>query len=205
MLHVERIERLGRRRPIRLNHHIQCRIGCRSREAMSPSRRIRIDRRRLIASSVVGGAAILTTGHPLLAGTRPGQPAQLLAQDGSANVPMFRGNPARTGEMPGPGPDDSNGIEMMWRFATGDVIASSPAVVDGVVYVGSWDANLYAVNADDGSERWRFVTDGRHTEQLTSGEVNAKIGVTAPTGRRAMEHPPQPGFHGRRGICPPGH
>jgi hypothetical protein len=44
-----------------------------------------------------------------------------------------------------------------------------------------------------------------HPELLTRGEVDAMIGATAPTGRRAVEHPPQPGFHWRRGICPPGH
>ena len=35
---------------------------------------------------------------------------------------------------------------------------SSPAVVDGVVYVGSKDNNVYAIDAATGSERWRFAT-----------------------------------------------
>jgi len=48
--------------------------------------------------------------------------------------------------------------------------ASSPAVSDGVVYFGMWnnlygsgyicDKFLYAVNASDGTELWRFQTDG---------------------------------------------
>ena len=36
---------------------------------------------------------------------------------------------------------------------------SSPAVVDGVVYTGSRDANLYALDARSGAERWRFPTE----------------------------------------------
>ncbi|MGW4985906.1 outer membrane protein assembly factor BamB family protein, partial [Streptomyces mirabilis] len=32
-----------------------------------------------------------------------------------------------------------------WSFLTGSAVSSSPAVVDGVVYFGSVDGNLYAV------------------------------------------------------------
>ena len=34
-----------------------------------------------------------------------------------------------------------------WKFATGDFVASSPAVgADGTIYVGSYDHHLYAVH-----------------------------------------------------------
>ncbi|HYP60816.1 MAG TPA: PQQ-binding-like beta-propeller repeat protein, partial [Thermomicrobiales bacterium] len=55
------------------------------------------------------------------------------AQDQAA-VPMSRANPARTGEMPGPGPSSEPVVK--WQYDTGAIIYSSPAVVDGVVYVG---------------------------------------------------------------------
>jgi eukaryotic-like serine/threonine-protein kinase len=32
----------------------------------------------------------------------------------------------------------------LWSFATGAAIISSPAVANGVVYVGSYDGKLYA-------------------------------------------------------------
>lgn len=38
-------------------------------------------------------------------------------------------------------------------------IQSSPAVVNGVVYVGSRDGSLYALSARDGSRRWRYAHD----------------------------------------------
>ncbi|GAB3321130.1 hypothetical protein GCM10027355_19560 [Haloplanus salinarum] len=42
-------------------------------------------------------------------------------------------------------------ISVAWEFGAG---SSSPAVVDGSVYVGSGD--FHALDADDGAERWQF-------------------------------------------------
>ena len=50
--------------------------------------------------------------------------------------------------------------EEIWRYETGDSGRSSPVVVDGVVYVGSQDGYLYAVDADSGDLRWRYETGG---------------------------------------------
>ncbi len=36
----------------------------------------------------------------------------------------------------------------------------SPAVVDDVVYIGSDDDNLYALNAHTGTKLWSFATGG---------------------------------------------
>ena len=35
---------------------------------------------------------------------------------------------------------------------------SSPAIVDGYVYVGSGDASLYVLDGSDGSQQWRLGT-----------------------------------------------
>ena len=43
----------------------------------------------------------------------------------------------------------------LWNYTIGGGI-SSPAVVDGVVYVGSWD-NVYALKATDGDKLWDFT------------------------------------------------
>ena len=45
-----------------------------------------------------------------------------------------------------------------WKEAAGDEIYSSPAVANGVVYVGSWDNNLYALNANNGTLAWKYTT-----------------------------------------------
>ena len=45
-----------------------------------------------------------------------------------------------------------------WSFATGNLIDSSPYVANGVVYVGSFDNNVYVLDAHTGSLRWSFTT-----------------------------------------------
>jgi outer membrane protein assembly factor BamB len=70
------------------------------------------------------------------------------------SVPTFRGNPARTGVNPGPGVERSP--KQFWRFETGGNVLSSPAVVERVVYIGSDDSYVYALDAATGAERWRF-------------------------------------------------
>ncbi|WP_405727579.1 serine/threonine-protein kinase [Streptomyces sp. NBC_01537] len=51
--------------------------------------------------------------------------------------------------------------EQRWLFRAGDSVSSSPAVAGGVVFVGSNDHNLYAVDAATGEQRWKFRTHGR--------------------------------------------
>jgi hypothetical protein len=75
----------------------------------------------------------------------------------NADVPMYRGNPERTGVMPGPGPEGPP-VEL-WRVQTGGPIGDDPAVVGGTVYVGSGDGTHYAVDAATGEERWRSAAD----------------------------------------------
>ncbi len=33
---------------------------------------------------------------------------------------------------------------LLWKYTTGSLVQSSPAVVNGMVYIGSIDGNLYA-------------------------------------------------------------
>ncbi|SDF54352.1 Outer membrane protein assembly factor BamB, contains PQQ-like beta-propeller repeat [Halorientalis regularis] len=74
--------------------------------------------------------------------------------------PQFQYGPGNGGS---PSASGQAGTQQ-WRFGTGNVWYSSPAVVDGTVYVGSDDNNVYALSADDGTEQWRFDT-GSPVEQ----------------------------------------
>jgi len=53
----------------------------------------------------------------------------------------------------------------VWDFTTGDAVSASPAVIDGVVYVGSWDGFFYALDAGSGALRWSFQVDCQSTVQ----------------------------------------
>jgi hypothetical protein len=46
----------------------------------------------------------------------------------------------------------------LWNFTTGDWVTSSPAVADGLVFVGSNDYNVYALNATTGVLVWKYAT-----------------------------------------------
>jgi outer membrane protein assembly factor BamB len=50
----------------------------------------------------------------------------------------------------------------VWSFATvlPSTLFSSPAVANGVVYVGSFDGSVYALNARTGAKLWSFATGG---------------------------------------------
>jgi outer membrane protein assembly factor BamB len=48
-----------------------------------------------------------------------------------------------------------------WKVSpSGSPVYGSPTVSDNVVYIGSDDRYLYALNADDGSVKWKYPTDG---------------------------------------------
>jgi putative pyrroloquinoline-quinone-binding quinoprotein len=47
-------------------------------------------------------------------------------------------------------PATVGGLTLLWSYQTGGLVTSSPAVANGVVYVGSWDKNVYALNANTG-------------------------------------------------------
>jgi outer membrane protein assembly factor BamB len=52
-------------------------------------------------------------------------------------------------------------LGLKWAFGTKstlDVTQSSPAVSNGVVYVGSTDFNVYALNASTGAKLWSYAT-----------------------------------------------
>jgi outer membrane protein assembly factor BamB len=65
--------------------------------------------------------------------------------------------------------------ETVWEYETGSSVLSSPSVVDGTVYVGSWDGTVYALNVDEGQVVWEFETedDVPETYSAYSGRVGS--------------------------------
>ena len=66
----------------------------------------------------------------------------------------FHGNNAHTGVYEGSGPKQLGGIK--WVFKTPGPIVTSPAIADGVVYIGSMSGHLYAIDQQSGKEKWNF-------------------------------------------------
>lgn len=83
--------------------------------------------------------------------------AAVRAQDAGAAeraTTMFRGGPAHNGVYAAAPGRALAGLQ--WRVATGGDVISSPAVANGVVYVGSGDGRLYALDRTTGAERWSY-------------------------------------------------
>ena len=103
------------------------------------------------------------------------------------------GTPA-TGIGPGGSPGDDE--TRLWSFSTGGWVAVAPAVIDGVVYVGSADQHVYALDAVDGSELWSFATGDavNSTPAVTDGVVyvgsndNHLYALDATTGNMLWSH-----------------
>lgn len=93
-------------------------------------------------------------------------PNVILAPSISIDVPMDRGNPARSGIMPGPGISDE--LSVYWSFEAGLGAISAPAIAGDTIFVTNWSdpigvtgdqGAVIAIDASTGIERWRLPTD----------------------------------------------
>lgn len=65
----------------------------------------------------------------------------------------LQGDAQRTGYTESPSPHSN---QTFWKFQTGGAITSSPVVAAGMVFVGSTNGYLYAINATTGTKIWEF-------------------------------------------------
>ncbi|HLN46239.1 MAG TPA: PQQ-binding-like beta-propeller repeat protein [Candidatus Sulfotelmatobacter sp.] len=74
--------------------------------------------------------------------------------------PMFHNDLTHSGYSKSTGPLTN---QILWKYQTGSGVESSPAIVDGIVYVGAlWNGKngfVYALNASTGSKIWSFATN----------------------------------------------
>ena len=54
----------------------------------------------------------------------------------------------------------SGGIKPVWTFECEDEIRGAPTFDSGSVYVGSYDNNLYSLDASSGTFNWKYPTEG---------------------------------------------
>ncbi|HEV3146545.1 MAG TPA: PQQ-binding-like beta-propeller repeat protein, partial [Gemmataceae bacterium] len=73
----------------------------------------------------------------------------------AADWPVFRGNALQDGQSPEVLPDH---LEVLWKVNTGrHGVEGTAAIVDGVVYLGSLDKELYALDLKTGDVKWKFT------------------------------------------------
>lgn len=83
--------------------------------------------------------------------------AAAVVEQERSSWPMFRGSPGLLGVSSERLPD---ALALAWSFKTGGPVKSSPAIVDGRVFVGSDDQHVYALGLGDGKKVWAFKTEG---------------------------------------------
>ncbi len=66
--------------------------------------------------------------------------------------PLFRGNPLQNGVAASSLPAD---LAVRWKVKMKDSIDATVAIVNGVVYAGSYDEHLYALDLTTGKEKWK--------------------------------------------------
>jgi serine/threonine protein kinase len=82
---------------------------------------------------------------------------QVIRDNGLATGPAGQSTVAFATSMLAPVP--SGQVVPIWEFACEDEVRSSPAIQDGIVYIGSYDHNLYAIDAEKGTFIWKFPTE----------------------------------------------
>jgi eukaryotic-like serine/threonine-protein kinase len=86
------------------------------------------------------------------------------------SLPMFRGSLDHTGVYDAPPIRKLEGVK--WKFNAEAPITTSPALADGVLYFGSQNGNLYAVESESGAALWSF-----HTEKPINSSPAVSNGV----------------------------
>ena len=86
-------------------------------------------------------------------------------------------------------------LELLWKFKTGGPIYASPVIVDGIVYIGSTDGRLYALDAKQWGIKWvfdageaiRYAATVLGNRVYFSARNNKVYGLDAKTGEKLWE------------------
>jgi len=73
-------------------------------------------------------------------------------------------------------PVKAEGIKPLWVFKTEDEIRGTPTIADGILYIGSYDNNLYALNAGEGKFIWKYPTEGGIVSRPAAVDGNVYFG-----------------------------
>lgn len=64
-------------------------------------------------------------------------------------------------------------LQLLWQFKTGGPISASPVIANGILYIGSADGKLYALNAKEWEIKWVFNAKSavRYSAAVWGGRV----------------------------------
>jgi outer membrane protein assembly factor BamB len=153
-----------------------------------------VTRRRLLVA--LGLTAAAGAGGAAWELTRGSKPGNLAGNKSTGKKPAARPtHHAATQQTPSPAASG----KQVWSFGTGNIIESPVVVANGVVYFGSTDNNVYAVNAHNGDRVWSYgagdavqtgiaVADGAVYASSFEGDL---FSLDASSGTRIWSYPAQ--------------
>ena len=71
---------------------------------------------------------------------------------------------------------NAGGIKPVWAFKCEDEIRGTPLYLGGMLYIGCYDNNMYALNAASGEFQWKYATDGGIVSRPATAEDNIYFG-----------------------------
>ena len=84
-------------------------------------------------------------------------------------------------------------IKPLWVFECEDEIRGTPSYHDGVIYIGAYDNNLYALDASSGEFIWKYPTDGGivtkpaiYDNKIFFGSIDHRLHVVSPHSGRVV-------------------
>jgi outer membrane protein assembly factor BamB len=90
----------------------------------------------------------------------------------------------------------SGSVVPLWEFECEDEVRGTPALEGGVLFIGCYDNNLYALDASDGKFQWKYPTEGglaaspavSQSFVFVGSEDNRLYCLSAKTGRLAWSY-----------------
>ncbi len=70
----------------------------------------------------------------------------------------------------------SGGIKPLWMFQCEDDVRGAPAYYENAILVGSYDHNLYSLQAADGKMNWKYATEGGVVTRPAAFDGNVYFG-----------------------------
>ena len=126
--------------------------------------------------------ALVSTGVP--AAAEPRSPAKPISR---CDWPVWGQRMERPFASPCPtgiSAQTAKDLKQIWFFNAKDTVTATPAVVDGVAYVGDWSGNFYAIDVKTGKPRWTYQA---HVHgQVYAGQIVSSAAVADVKGVRTV-------------------
>jgi outer membrane protein assembly factor BamB len=133
----------------------------------------------------LAGCSLLILMAAILAGVlfqQAHSSVQAHPADSSGDWPTYMHDQSRTGanlDETAITAATASQLHLAWNFNTSGIVGASPTLVDGVMYIGSWNGYEYALDANTGQELWSSYLGVSQQKKKCYGSYGIGIDSTA--------------------------